>query len=150
MFCSKCGKELPNEAVFCQYCGAQTSQPASVGAAPAVNHASICMRCMTTYPAGVKLCPECNVYLAPLTDESRKNAEINAAKIRQKEAQEKEDILRCPRCRSTQVSTDRKKFSMAKTLIGGAATGGIGALWGFSGTRKILCKCLKCRHQWTR
>lgn len=30
MFCSKCGKELPNDAVFCTYCGNQTSNSAPV------------------------------------------------------------------------------------------------------------------------
>lgn len=35
MFCSKCGKENPDQAAFCSTCGAPISQPAAQQAAPA-------------------------------------------------------------------------------------------------------------------
>ncbi len=63
-------------------------------------------------------------------------------------AEDPDEPLRCPKCRSTQLSADKKGFGAGKALIGGVLTGGVGLLAGFIGSKKIMITCLKCGHQW--
>jgi len=60
-----------------------------------------------------------------------------------------EDVIKCPKCRSTQITAGKKGFSLGKAAAGGIATGGIGLLAGFIGSGKVRVTCLKCGHSWT-
>lgn len=53
------------------------------------------------------------------------------------------DIV-CPRCKSTQITANKKGFSGKKAVIGGLLTGGIGILAGTLGSNKIKITCLNC------
>ncbi|WEV39464.1 LITAF-like zinc ribbon domain-containing protein [Lactobacillus sp. ESL0680] len=60
--------------------------------------------------------------------------------------------MRCPKCRSTNVSVlgqHKKSFSVGKAAAGTALTGGIGVLAGFAGkkTKKVDMICMDCGHQ---
>jgi|WetSurMetagenome_2_1015567.scaffolds.fasta_scaffold00408_22 hypothetical protein len=57
------------------------------------------------------------------------------------------DIVRCPKCHSSQVAANKQGFGWGKAVIGGVLTGGIGLLGGFIGSRNINITCLKCGHQ---
>jgi len=59
-----------------------------------------------------------------------------------------EDVVRCPKCGSTQLAADKKGFGLGKAIVGGVLTGGVGLLAGFIGSRKVLVTCLKCGNQW--
>jgi tellurium resistance protein TerD len=59
-----------------------------------------------------------------------------------------EDLVKCPRCSSTQLTADKKGFGLGKALGGGLLLGPIGLLGGFMGSKKVLITCLKCGHQW--
>ena len=61
---------------------------------------------------------------------------------------EPDEPVRCPKCRSSQLSADKKGFGAGKALIGGVLTGGVGLLAGFIGSKKIMITCRKCGHQW--
>ena len=65
-----------------------------------------------------------------------------------KDAELNEAPLRCPRCRSSYISANKKGFGLGKALVGGAITGGVGLLAGFIGSGKVKCTCLKCGHEW--
>lgn len=54
----------------------------------------------------------------------------------------------CPKCLSTSVTANQKGFGIGKAVIGAAAFGGIGLTAGNIGSKKIICTCLKCGHQW--
>lgn len=43
------------------------------------------------------------------------------------------DQVYCPKCLSTSVSANRRGYSI---------------VWGFIGSRKVVCTCLKCGHRW--
>ena len=62
---------------------------------------------------------------------------------------EQEDVIRCPRCKSTQLSANKRGFSLGKAAAGGIITGGIGLLGGFIGSGKVKITCLKCGNSWT-
>jgi predicted nucleic-acid-binding Zn-ribbon protein len=55
--------------------------------------------------------------------------------------------IRCPKCRSNQVTADKKGFSGTKAVGGAILTGGVGLLAGTIGSNKIIITCLACGHQ---
>lgn len=87
MFCSRCGKEIADGSVFCNYCGAKQSVPAS---APenknGISFAStICPNCSGHLKINVKtntaVCPYCNSRFVLNMDDSMEEAMQNAAEI---------------------------------------------------------------------
>ena len=54
-----------------------------------------------------------------------------------------EKIL-CPGCNSSLIEFNQKGFGVGKAALGYVATGGIGLLAGFIGSRKIKATCLSC------
>ena len=66
-----------------------------------------------------------------------------------------EDVVRCPKCGSAQISADKKGFSAGKgcclttlalPLVGILAP--LALVCGFSGAGKIMVTCLSCGHHW--
>lgn len=57
-----------------------------------------------------------------------------------------EDI-KCPKCHSTQLTSNKKGFSGVKALGGAALVGGVGLLAGTIGSNKVVITCLRCGHQ---
>ena len=57
------------------------------------------------------------------------------------------DNIKCPKCGSTQLTTDKKGFSGKKAVAGAVLTGGIGLLAGTIGSNKIIITCLSCGKQ---
>lgn len=87
MFCSRCGKEIADGSVFCNYCGAKQSAPAP---APenknGISFAStICPNCSGHLKINVKtntaVCPYCNSRFVLDMDDSMEEAMQNAAEI---------------------------------------------------------------------
>lgn len=56
------------------------------------------------------------------------------------------DMLRCPKCNSTQLTSNKKGFSAGKAVVGTVLTGGIGLLAGTIGSGSVVVTCLKCGH----
>ncbi len=56
-----------------------------------------------------------------------------------------EEIL-CPKCRSNQLTANKKGFSGKKAVAGAILTGGIGILAGTIGSNKVRITCLACGH----
>lgn len=82
-------------------------------------------------------------------DSIKKYREEEAAKYENKihETMD-EDIVRCPRCGSTQIAANKKGFGFGKAAAGGLLLGPVGLLGGFMGSNKVLITCLKCGCQW--
>ncbi len=62
--------------------------------------------------------------------------------------EEEEEPVRCPRCRSTQLTANRKGFGLGKAAAGGLLLGPVGLLGGFLGSSKVKITCLKCGYTW--
>ena len=58
-----------------------------------------------------------------------------------------EDLLRCPKCGSTQISVGKKGFSGKKAVAGAVLFGTIGAAAGTIGQNKVQLTCLNCGEQ---
>ena len=56
--------------------------------------------------------------------------------------------LSCPRCRSTQLTANKRGVSLKNALLGGAALGPAGLLGGLIGASKVSITCLQCGHSW--
>jgi serine/threonine-protein phosphatase 6 regulatory ankyrin repeat subunit A/serine/threonine-protein phosphatase 6 regulatory ankyrin repeat subunit B len=54
--------------------------------------------------------------------------------------------LECPRCGSTQITSNTKGFSLGEAAVGGAFLGPVGLLAGFIGNKKVLLTCLNCGY----
>ncbi len=59
-----------------------------------------------------------------------------------------ENLLHCPKCNSTELTSNKKGFSGSKALAGAVLTGGIGLLAGTIGSQNVLLTCLKCGYQY--
>lgn len=55
-----------------------------------------------------------------------------------------EEQIKCPKCGSTQLTTNEKGFSGGKAVAGAILTGGVGLLAGLHGKNKIIITCLAC------
>ena len=58
----------------------------------------------------------------------------------------------CPKCKSAQITSNRKGFSVFKAAVGLMVTpvaAPVGALFGMHGRNKIRISCLKCGHSWS-
>lgn len=57
------------------------------------------------------------------------------------------DTMKCPKCNSLQLTSNKKGFSGGKAVTGAVLTGGIGILAGTIGSGKVIITCLKCGHK---
>lgn len=57
-------------------------------------------------------------------------------------------MIKCPKCRSTQIMAGNKGFGLGKAIIGGLAAGPVGLLGGVIGSKKVMITCLKCGYRW--
>lgn len=84
--------------------------------------------------------------------QEKKKAELNA---RQAENWDKlagiitsSKVARCPKCRSTSISYDAKKFSVGRALVGDAVAEPTGAIIGGLSSKKGYAVCLNCGKRW--
>ncbi|GGH55559.1 hypothetical protein GCM10007423_63220 [Dyadobacter endophyticus] len=57
--------------------------------------------------------------------------------------------IKCPKCGSTQITANKKGFSLGKAIAGTVAVGPVGAIAGVHGSSNIIISCLSCGHSWT-
>lgn len=59
-----------------------------------------------------------------------------------------DNTLRCPKCGSTNLYTDKKGFGIGKAVVGTAVTGIVGGvLIGGMGRKKLEHTCIDCNHR---
>lgn len=61
---------------------------------------------------------------------------------------EKTGQVYCPKCLSTSISANQKGFSFVRGALGANLGLDIGMIAGGIGSKKVICTCLKCGHQW--
>nr|WP_072513789.1 hypothetical protein [Ndongobacter massiliensis] len=86
-------------------------------------------------------------YEEAVNERMRHEEEARIEQERLKE-QEANAPVRCPKCGSTQVFANKKGLSVGRAIVGGALTGGVGAVLGGLSSKKIIVTCMKCGHQW--
>lgn len=59
MFCQNCGKEIPNDSVFCPECGMKQETHLAIQAPVQNRSMKFCSNCGTQMPADSRFCPEC-------------------------------------------------------------------------------------------
>lgn len=60
-----------------------------------------------------------------------------------------EELIKCPKCASSQIHIDKRGFKTGRGIVGGLLTGNIivAAAAGGIGMNKIELTCLKCGHR---
>lgn len=59
-----------------------------------------------------------------------------------------DDLIKCPKCKSTQITANKRGYSLAKGAAGAVLTGGIGLVAGLHGSNRVKVQCLKCGFKW--
>lgn len=94
-----------------------------------------CPECENEISNRAASCPNCGM---PMRQVASTSAPVS---------HQNEDLLHCPKCKSTNLHIDKKGFSGGKALAGAVVAGGIGILAGTIGSRDIDVTCLKCGHK---
>jgi tellurium resistance protein TerD len=91
-----------------------------------------------------------------------KNAKLNEGKTKEDFLKQKieenerldklglneDDLIRCPKCGSTQITSGNKGFSVGKAVVGDIVAGPVGLVAGAIGSKKTIITCLNCGHEW--
>ena len=62
--------------------------------------------------------------------------------------EQKTDVLKCPRCGSTQIHVDKRGFDAGSACCGAIFLGPLGLLCGADGANKLRKTCLNCKKSW--
>lgn len=164
MFCSNCGKQVPEDSNFCMHCGYSIS---GQGQAHNPNNCEECQRelieVLTSSEDLIKtVCPKCDEDIrarkCPSCHQSLKfggcrcsycGASWYSDQTKAKPTLDSLDkSIKCLRCGSTNLTSNKKGFSVGKAIAGNFVAPGIGLLAGGIGGGKIKMTCLKCGNQW--
>lgn len=176
MFCTNCGQSLSHEDKFCSNCGKQAipNDRKLVSHTDATEATKICSECnkkkrqiyvgleptneykCLEHEVTPGICPLCNAKLR--TDKAQqchkclaswrneKPTDINNQPVNYYSSSRP---IKCPKCSSNQISTNRKGIGVKRAILGGAVLGPLGLLAGATGRKKIEISCLNCGHKWS-
>lgn len=105
----------------------------------------ICGKCGTTnvYNKQTQQCAKCGDWLYQYMSSTDEDSDEENSSEREYDT----SSIRCPKCRSTQMTAQKQGFGLGKAAVGGVLAGGIGLLGGFIRSRKVYLTCLKCGHK---
>ena len=90
-------------------------------------------------------CPNCNNLIQANTKIESKYGSISS-----RNSSSSNNSVKCPSCRSTQITANTKGFGLGKAAVGAVLLGPIGLLGGVLGSKKVIITCLNCGHRWSR
>ena len=131
--CPECKHEISDKADICIYCGYPLREKSDLSnIPPEYDYTKPCLVCSGTKfkydkETGYLVCEKCGCVVA-------ENKEIHDLYVRKHEKTSVlENILKCPKCGSTAVTTGQRGYS----------------LWtGFLGAGKTVNRCGSCGYKW--
>ena len=159
MFCPNCGNNC-GDANFCSNCGHQLKEVTAVldekakmlqryekykvkGNKLATVRAILKGTKGTgmSYEEAVTIADELFIDELPPTRTSERDK-------KRKAAMDAAGQVYCPKCLSTSITANQKGFGFGRAAIGAAVGLDVGLIAGGIGSKKVICTCLKCGHQW--
>lgn len=143
MYCNNCGRYLSEDTKFCSYCGFQVTNSVQ----------------STNNNVMTKEQMEMQIKMQQLAmQQQQMNIQAEQLRIQQEQFN---SMVRCPKCGSTSISSNKKGYGIVKgglgaitavalaPVTGGAslAAGAIGAGAGNIGAKKVICTCMNCGHK---
>jgi transposase-like protein len=158
--CSICGEPtgfkgnkrfMLSDGYMCQPCAAKSVQTLA-----GVGPSAFATKTTNSVKSSIKRRQEVGdeKWLAELSEQQFAEEEAKMTQAREKikginaSAQNEGNIPRCPKCRSTSISADKKGFGVGKAVVGAAIAGPLGLAGGNIGAKKVRITCLNCGHQW--
>jgi len=97
-------------------------------------------------------CPECGKEVSDKAASCPGCGAPQAVVVSQEPAEaqppvEKEEKMLCPKCYSSELTSDKKGFSAGKALVGGLLVGPVGLIGGALGAKKLVIYCVACGHK---
>lgn len=154
--CPFCAEEIKSAAVVCKHCGREIGAADRKAAKP--DHEfklGRCIRCGTSSTNAMTYKTQCKpvqlgidsttpLPVNPVVPPSVSGTQVSSGA--ESTASAAEDLVRCPKCRSTKITAQKQGFGLGKAVIGGVLTGGVGLLAGFLGSGNVKVTCLQCGH----
>jgi Zn finger protein HypA/HybF involved in hydrogenase expression len=141
LFCTQCGTKNRGGSKFCCACG-NSLHVEDIPPSPPCNES-------TRIQQEVLRLQQMQLQLEmQKLNEARKQS---TAQKRMADSQEKElnDKLKCPKCGSSALTSNKKGYGIGKGLVGAALFGTVGLAAGAIGSKKIVLTCMKCGHAFT-
>jgi len=132
--CKECWMDASDNDKYCPHCGKPMPFYGAYNPYPAHQP-----------PAYQKPVQQTNTYQSPAVQKPVQQTPAYQPSLYQVPAED--GAVRCPRCRSTQISANKKGFSGINAVGGVLLVGGIGALAGTVGSNKIKITCMSCNYQ---
>lgn len=131
--CPECKKEISDKSISCVFCGCPSSywkngtiivDDSNMQNNNRINETKMCINCGSIVLSQYHSCPNCGYNFDThelYTNTTHGNSEVN------------KDIISCPRCKSTAITTGSRGFSL---------------VWGFLGSGSTVNRCGKCGYSW--
>lgn len=161
MFCKNCGKEIPNDSKFCQFCGTQQDQFNQVDDIPTSDNLDLVevfaefepwenKRNMVYVTKKIKEIRNCSVQESMDIYKNALNDTILIEQAKSLKAEWDCDPNVCPKCHGHHVHIDKQGYGLKKGVIGAVLLGPIGLIAGKHKSNSLRFTCLDCGHQWAK
>lgn len=162
MFCKNCGKEIPNDSKFCQFCGTQQDQFNQVDDIPTSDNLDLVevfaefepwnnQRNMVYVTKKIKDIRNCSIQESMDIYKKALNDSVLIEQAKSLKLHWDGDKSTCPKCHGAHVHIDKQGYGLKKGIVGAVLLGSpIGLLAGKHKSNNLRFTCLDCGHQWTK
>lgn len=162
MFFKNCGKEIPNDSKFCQFCGTPLDTTVAVSQTPAPHKFNDLLEIVAELELwsnrrnqisaikkfiDIRHCST-NEGMQLYRDVMADTQFLEQAK--ELKASWDSDLTTCPKCHKAHVHIDKQGYSLKKGIIGDILLGPVGLIAGKHKSNNIRFTCLDCGYQWTK
>jgi DNA-directed RNA polymerase subunit M/transcription elongation factor TFIIS len=168
IYCVKCGNQMPDDNFFCGKCGHKVDTQelivienaeveelseetilANLEIDAKVREQEYIQKAVQRYVTGkLDIINENTHKFSPTIKEIKPNFKKKNEPDQNEVKNLADEQIKCPKCKSTQISAGNKGIGIGKAAVGGILLGPIGLLGGLFGSKTVMVTCLKCGNKW--